>query len=623
MAIPSGFIQDLLTRTDVVEVVGRYVKLKKAGANFSGLCPFHNEKSPSFTVSPSKQFYHCFGCGKNGDAINFLMEHNGLNFVEAVQELAQQCGLQVPEEDHNPQAQAQKKARLHKQKTIVDYLEQAAKSYQQQLKNTPHAIEYLKQRGITGEIAAHFGLGFAPASWQFLESVFTDYTNPLLQESGLVAVSDNPPHNDTAQQATPARRYDRFRARVMFPIRNIQGQCIGFGGRVLGDEKPKYLNSPETPVFNKSYELYGLFEARQAIREHGFALVTEGYMDVVALAQLGFANTVATLGTACTNEHIRKLFRFTSHVVFSFDGDAAGQRAAHKALAAALPYANDTRSIHFLFLPPEHDPDSYIRSHGAEAFKTQIDSATPLSRFLIEAASDQCNIDTTEGRAKLSSQAAPLWNALPDGVFKHQLLGELAQLVRLPKDELHTLWHSSQPKQQAYQPTAPISPKPALAARPATAAYHRQITPTAVHSHADHIARYLLGDMSAWDNLSPAEHTILAQQPHPHGTLFNWLETQNLEHGTQAWSVLRIALHNQPQPDITNLAMRLMQSDHRLVDLDHAEFIQNIRALQIKQLQQQLTTAYAHSDIAQAQRISKHIAQLQQTQANKPAAPKK
>lgn len=621
MAIPSGFIQDLLARTDVVEVVGRHVQLKKTGANFSGLCPFHNEKSPSFTVSPNKQFYHCFGCGKNGDAINFLMEHNGLSFIEAVQELAQQCGLPIPEEDQGPQAQAQQKARQHKQKTIKDYLEQAVKSYQQQLKNTPHAISYLKQRGITGEIAARFNLGFAPSGWQFLENVFSDYANPLLQESGLVVVPETQKHDSTsAEHPTPTRRYDRFRARIMFPIRDIKGHCVGFGGRVLGDEKPKYLNSPETPVFNKSYELYGLFEARQAIREHGFVLVTEGYMDVVALAQLGFANTVATLGTACTNEHIRKLFRFTNHVIFSFDGDIAGQRAAQKALEAALPYANDTRGIKFLFLPPEHDPDSYIRNYGSEAFKTQIDNAIPLSQFLIESASNQCDLETTEGRAKLSSQAAPFWNALPDGVFKHQLLGELAQRVRIPKEELQALWRSNQPVQSSYKKTN--SPhNTALHTRKNL--YSPHLKHSQVHRHVDHIARYLLGDMHAWDNLLPVEQTLLAQQPPPHGALFNWLETQNLEHGAQAWSVLRIALHNQPQQEIADLAMRLMRSDHRLVDLDYCEFNQNIRALHIQHLQQRLATAYANSDLTQAQRINQHITKLQQAPKDQQAPSKK
>ena len=375
MSIPHGFIQELLTRVDVVDVVGRYVQLKKTGANYSGLCPFHSEKSPSFTVSPSKQFYHCFGCGKNGDAINFLMEHNGMGFVDAVQELAQQHGMQVPDDHTSAQDRIRAEARRQQQATLTDVLEKAASSYKKQLKATPRAIEYLKQRGLSGEIAARFGLGYAPAGWRHLSTVFADYADPLLEESGLVVHHAEPAglhHPDAppgaADDKTEERRYDRFRNRIMFPIRNVKGQCIGFGGRVLGDEKPKYLNSPETPVFSKGHELYGLFEARTALREHGYALITEGYMDVVALAQLGFANAVATLGTACTAEHVHKLFRFTDQVVFSFDGDAAGRRAARKALEAALPYATDTRNVKFLFLPPEHDPDSYIRAHGSEAF---------------------------------------------------------------------------------------------------------------------------------------------------------------------------------------------------------------------------------------------------------------
>ncbi len=620
MAIPPGFIQDLLTRTDIVEVVGRHVKLKKAGANFTGLCPFHNEKSPSFTVSPSKQFYHCFGCGKNGDVINFLMEHNGLGFIDAVQDLAQQCGLQMPEEEHNPQIQAHKKAQQQKQNTIIDCLEKAAKSYQQQLKNTPQAIDYLKQRGLTGKIASRFSLGFAPNNWQFLETVFTDYDDPLLQESGLVIISENQA-NDAATSPT-ARHYDRFRARIMFPIRNVKGQCIGFGGRVLGDEKPKYLNSPETPVFNKSHELYGLFEARQAIREQGFVLVTEGYMDVVALAQLGFANAVATLGTACTSEHIRKLFRFTSHVVFSFDGDTAGQRAAYKALEAALPYANDTRSIKFLFLPEEHDPDSYIRAHGTEAFEEQIQNSMPLSKFLVETASQACNTETPEGRAKLASQAAPLWQAMPEGVFKQQLLGELAQLVHLPKNELQAIWHKNQAMPQSHKKTIPPNNKK-ISTQLAQNINRYHLQHLMVHSHADHVLRYLLSDINAWEKLTPTQHNLLAQQPHPYGALFKWLETQNLEHGAQAWSALRVALHAHKKEELVDLAERIMQSDHRLVDLDYAEFQQNLYALQIQQLKQQLADAYAQQDLTQAQSISQQIAQLQQAQADAQALTEK
>ena len=320
MAIPQPFLQELLARVDVVEVVGRYVQLKKGGANYMGLCPFHGEKSPSFSVSPSKQFFHCFGCGKNGNAIGFLMEHSGMNFVEAVKDLAQSVGMSVPDEDLSPQDRAKAAEQRQKQATLTDVLEKAGEAYRKHLKAAPKAIDYLKGRGLSGEVAKDFGLGYAPEGWRSLASVFPDYQDPLLVESGLVILNQ--------EDGADEKRYDRFRDRIMFPIRNVKGECIGFGGRVLFEGTPKYLNSPETPVFSKGRELYGLFEARNALRDAGYVLVTEGYMDVVALAQLGFPNAVATLGTACTSDHVQKLFRFTDNVVFSFDGDSAGRRAA-------------------------------------------------------------------------------------------------------------------------------------------------------------------------------------------------------------------------------------------------------------------------------------------------------
>ena len=291
MAIPQSFIQELLARADVVEIVGRHVQLKKTGANFSGLCPFHSEKSPSFTVSPTKQFFHCFGCGKHGNAIGFLMEHAGMGFIDAVKDLAGEYGMEVPEDERSPQDRERDAQQRQKQATLSDVLEKAGQAYRKQLRGSQRAIDYFKGRGLSGEIARQFGLGYAPPGWRNLASVFPEYDDPLLAESGLVIVNEE-----------DGKRYDRFRDRVMFPIRNVKGECIGFGGRVLGDEKPKYLNSPETPVFSKGRELYGLYEARNAVREAGFVLVTEGYMDVVALAQLGFPNAVATLGTACTPE---------------------------------------------------------------------------------------------------------------------------------------------------------------------------------------------------------------------------------------------------------------------------------------------------------------------------------
>ena len=430
MTIPQSFIQELLARVDVVDIVGRYVQLKKGGANFMGLCPFHGEKSPSFSVSPAKQFYHCFGCGKNGNAISFLMEHAGMGFVEAVQDLAQQVGLSVPDDDISPQEKERAAAARQKQATLTDVLEKAADAYRRHLRESQRAIGYFKGRGVSGTVAKRYGLGYAPEGWRSLASVFAQYDDPLLEESGLVIVNDE----------DGGKRYDRFRDRVMFPIRNVKGECIGFGGRVLGDDKPKYLNSPETPVFHKGRELYGLFEARTAIREQGYALVTEGYMDVVALAQLGFPNAVATLGTACTPEHVHKLLRFTESVVFSFDGDNAGRRAARKALDGALPHATDTRSIKFLFLPAEHDPDSFIRAHGTDAFAKHVSEAVPLSRFLVESASDGCDLATAEGRAHMASNARPLWTALPDGVLKRQVLGELADLTQLKAQDLADLW---------------------------------------------------------------------------------------------------------------------------------------------------------------------------------------
>ena len=433
MAIPQSFIQELLARADIVDIVGRHVQLKKGGANFMGLCPFHGEKSPSFSVSPAKQFYHCFGCGKNGNAISFLMDHAGMSFIEAVDDLAQQYGLQVPQDDVSPQDRARAAQARQQQATLSSVLEKAGAAYIKHLKASPRAIDYFKGRGLSGAIAKTFGLGYAPEGWRSLASVFADYNDPLLVESGLVITGEG-------DEGPDGKRYDRFRDRVMFPIRNVKGECIGFGGRVLGDDKPKYLNSPETPVFSKGRELYGLFEARTALREHGYALVTEGYMDVVALAQLGFANAVATLGTACTAEHVQKLFRFTDSVVFSFDGDGAGRRAARKALEAALPFATDVRSVKFLFLPAEHDPDSFIRANGTEAFAAMVKAAVPLSRFMVDAASQDCDMDTAEGRAHMASNARGLWSLLPEGALKSQLLAEIAEQVQIDSRELLQLW---------------------------------------------------------------------------------------------------------------------------------------------------------------------------------------
>ncbi|RST55658.1 DNA primase [Variovorax sp. MHTC-1] len=537
MTIPASFIQELIARADVVEIVGRYVQLKKAGANFMGLCPFHGEKSPSFSVSPTKQFYHCFGCGAHGNAIGFLMEHAGMGFVEAVHDLAGQYGLQVPEDDASPEERARAAGQRQKQATLSEVLEKAGEAYRKQLRQSPAAIGYLKGRGVSGEVARQFGIGYAPAGWRTLAGVFPDYDDPLLAESGLVIVGEPDDNGD-------GKRYDRFRDRVMFPIRNVKGECIGFGGRVLGDEKPKYLNSPETPVFSKGRELYGLYEARAAFRERGYALVTEGYMDVVALAQLGFPNAVATLGTACTPEHVQKLFRFTESVVFSFDGDAAGRRAARKALDGALPYASDVRSVKFLFLPAEHDPDSFIREFGADAFARFVNEATPLSRFMLEAAREGCDLGTAEGRAHMASNARPLWSALPEGALKRQLLGEIAEMVQLSTQELSELWTPA---------AAARSPAPSTRDRGESEGYgrpresRRASAPrrppsrgrTLPPGRADVAARLLLSNMAEWEGLSHELHGLLCDLPGEHGQLFAWLDSQLHEHGVQPWAALR------------------------------------------------------------------------------------
>jgi DNA primase len=548
MAIPQSFIQELLARADVVEIVGRYVQLKKGGANFMGLCPFHGEKSPSFSVSPSKQFYHCFGCGKNGNAIGFLMEHAGMNFVEAVKDLAGQYGMQVPEEDASPQDRARAAQQREKQATLTDVLEKAGEAYRKHLKASPRAIDYLKGRGLSGEIAKQFGLGYAPEGWRSLASVFANYDDPLLAESGLVIVNED-----------EDKRYDRFRDRVMFPIRNVKGECIGFGGRVLGDEKPKYLNSPETPVFSKGRELYGLFEARNALREHGYVLVTEGYMDVVALAQLGFPNAVATLGTACTPDHVQKLFRFTDSVVFSFDGDEAGRRAARKALDGALPYATDVRTVKFLFLPPDHDPDSYIREFGREGFSRYVSEATPLSRFLIEAAREGCDLGTAEGRAHMAANAKPLWTQLPDGALRRQLLGEIAALVQVEARELASLWSVAPAPWHGGASRRPSPPKPPsrrLGIRPS------------IEASASNIARLLLANSRFWEVLGSGEHEMLCALEGDFGDLFRWIDTQVHEHGPQPLAALAVGLEGLPFEAAARRIIELdnLQPSGRLVE---------------------------------------------------------
>ena len=526
--IPPAFVQELLSRVDIAEVVGRHVQLKKTGANLSGLCPFHAEKSPSFTVSPSKQFYHCFGCGVSGDAIRFLTEYTGMGFVDAVKDLAQQAGLVVPEEDRSPAEREQAAAQQARRATLSEVLAKAAAAYRKNLKTTPRAVDYLRGRGLSGEIAAHFGLGFAPEGWRSLASVFADYSDPLLEESGLVIAKPADDRPDEGE-AAPARLYDRFRDRIMFPIRSVQGEVIGFGGRVLDRGEPKYLNSPETPIFSKGRELYGLFEGRAAIRQRGYALVVEGYMDVVALAQSGFGNAVATLGTACTPEHLQKLFRFTDSVVFSFDGDAAGRRAARRALEASLPHATDTRTVRFLFLPPEHDPDSYVRERGAVAFEACIADAVPLSRQLVDASAEGCDLESAEGRAHLLANARPLWSALPEGALKRQLLRDLAGAARDDVEQLTTQWHASTHK--------PIRATTGRA--PSATPWRRNgRVEKGAASLLDRGIWLLVQRSELWSQIDGDSHELLAAQPAPYDLLFGIIERSVHEHGALASAAL-------------------------------------------------------------------------------------
>jgi len=442
--IPKSFIQDLLNRLDIVDVVERHVPLKKAGANYVACCPFHNEKSPSFTVSQSKQFYHCFGCGVHGTAIGFVMEHLGLGFVEAVEELARGAGMEVPHERSPAGEYFQKVA-----PDLYEVMQTATRFYREQLKQSPRAIDYLKRRGLSGEIAARFGIGYAPDGWQSLAAAFPDYQSESLSETGLVIVNEE-----------DHKRYDRFRDRIMFPIVNVRGQVIGFGGRVLDKGEPKYLNSPETPLFEKGRELYGLFQAQKSIRGMQRVLVVEGYMDVVALAQLGVEYAVATLGTATTPYHVQKLLRMVDHIVFSFDGDKAGQKAAWRALENALPQLQDGKRISFLFLPVEHDPDSFIREFGKEAFEQRVQEAMPLSAYLLREIGAGLDLRSPEGRNQLLQRAKPLLTAITAPATALLLRKEVAALAGVSQGELEELYEIS--------PVARASrPSPRKAGRPA------------------------------------------------------------------------------------------------------------------------------------------------------------
>lgn len=444
--IPSDFIDELLAKTDIVDIIDEQVPLKKGGANYMACCPFHKEKTPSFSVSPTKQFYHCFSCGAHGSAIGFVMEHQGLSFPEAVQFLADRVGMVVPKvhgQNDNPEVRAERKK---KQQTLEETTAAAADFYAQQLKFNPAAKAYLDKRGLSAEVIAHYGLGYAPDGWQPLTQVFQPYPNTALVDTGMVIDNEG-------------RYYDRFRHRIMFPIRNPRGQVIGFGGRVLDDSKPKYLNSPDTPLFDKGKNLYGLYEGRAAVKEAGRILVVEGYMDVVALAQFGVGYGVAALGTATTAEHVKILMSQADSIYFCFDGDSAGRKAAWRALENALPQLKDDKSLHFLFLPEEHDPDSYIRAYGKAQFEDALlNQSKPLSEYFWEHLSDGIHLNTQEGKAELVKTSSPLLAQITAPALAYLLKQRLSELVGIDPDNLAQLLGQEAPKRHVKQKNYKLPP---------------------------------------------------------------------------------------------------------------------------------------------------------------------
>lgn len=457
--IPQSFIDDLMARVDVVEVVGSRVPLKKAGREFKACCPFHGEKTPSFTVSPAKQFYHCFGCGAHGTALGFLMEHDHMDFVEAVEELAKQVGVEVPREAGDSRRRAGD--------DLYAIMARVSQFYAGQLRENQSAIDYLKGRGLSGETAALFGIGYAPDAWDALLSEFgeDDAGIKRLADCGLIIEREH------------GGWYDRFRDRVIFPIRDARGRTIAFGGRILGQGEPKYLNSPETTLFHKGRELYGLYEARQALRDIPRLLVVEGYMDVVGLAQAGIRYAVATLGTATTQDHLQRLFRVTDTVIFCFDGDRAGRQAAWRALENALPTLQEGHQIRFLFLPEGEDPDSLVGKEGAEAFARRLDAATPLSDYFLDQLAAQVDMESLDGRARMAELARPLMRRIPEGIYRDLLTRQLAERVGIEARHLEARLAGDRPDVPGFRPATrgpaqPPNPRSSLVRQAITLVLH-------------------------------------------------------------------------------------------------------------------------------------------------------
>jgi len=517
--IPNTFIDDLIDRADIVDVIDSRVKLKRTGKNYSACCPFHDEKTPSFTVSPDKQFFYCFGCGASGNALGFVMDFERLDFVGAIESLAKDMGLDVPREKSTfkpgERAAGSFGPSAKVRNPLYTHLETAEKFFKIQLRkhtDSAKAIDYLKNRGLTGEIAKTFGIGFAPPGWANLLNQINpnsdSKTTKQLIECGMVVENHD-----------SGKTYDRFRDRIMFPIRDTKGRVIGFGGRVLGDEKPKYLNSPETPVFSKGKELYGLYEARKATRKLERLVVVEGYMDVVALAQKGITWAVATLGTATTAEHLERMFKYVNQVVFCFDGDAAGRTAAVRALDNALPVLKDGCEIRFLFLPDGEDPDTLVRSQGADAFIREVEDAMPLSHFLLETAGSQLDLGSVDGRARLATEAAPRVAKLKDGVFKSLMIGDLSERTGLDRASIESLVEQAVNKERERQQRREARTEPATivkAETPSAAddyAGYDQITQNYDDAPLNYDASYY--DSAPVDDLDYAERTQpLVSNPH-------------------------------------------------------------------------------------------------------------
>jgi DNA primase len=540
--IPNDFIQTLLARVDIVDVIDRCVPLKKAGANYSACCPFHSEKTPSFTVSPSKQFYHCFGCGAHGTAVGFLMEYAGKSFPDAVEELARDAGLEVPRIERPGESERREQAVDLTSVTLT-----AAKYYRAQLKDSPRAIEYLKERGLTGAIAARFGVGYAPDAWQPLAAAFERYDDAALETAGLVIAGEG-------------KRYDRFRDRVMFPIHDSRGQVIGFGGRVLGDGEPKYLNSPETPLFSKGRELYGLFLARSAIRDAGTVVVVEGYMDVLALAQHGVDYAVATLGTATTPTHVHKLFRMSDRVIFCFDGDAAGRKAAWRALENTLPVLADGKNASFLFLPDGEDPDDFVRKRGKAAFEALIERAVPASEFLLSELSALHPPVTAEGRAALLTAARPYLGLMTAPMLVALLRRRLSELSGLPEAELRELLKQS---------TAPGSGRAAESPGGEGAGWRRTRSAKPVARRAPSLARELIQALLLQPQLARSNPLPEATDVSPDGAALRALVgyCAQCEHTLTTAGVMQHFTESAHEPI---LAMALATAEDHGITAEHA-----------------------------------------------------